>query len=1167
MTDTLEGSTDAKLCVEELDGNISLQVAEVSPSGWLKFSVSSVTPNQGQSQYSCISPPDSCGSPHAWITATPHPTLPSNQYSAPAQPLSGLYSSAVTWQKSPFLDQRRSLHVFWPRTCCWDTWALLMAEKQNAASVYQKCISLFNDIRQLIEVHAPRSLPTSRKIELRHVGEKLEAWHGDTLSIKPDEELDEILERSTHYIGKVRSLLDGIYDVLKSIYLLLSSPQGSSEDQRAKDLKSAILSLRDLYDELSDDDDIAALKASPEFASNNHTRHLDRPASSRSHEGRALRSFNQPVRAATDLHKHMVPRRDRDLTWQHRSPVEPTPEDFRSKSSSAASQALRKPVASNSGSSANPRASSLSLEFNQPPCEAARDKLVKAGVRPSYSNRGGGPTTIFPVQEVKRILLEDNTAEKAFHCGCSRCYNHSRIIGESRHFDKESLTGKFATTFALLICLYRSGLICHFQKEGKCLTDGGLERENLRFISALQVPTPDSSHIAIDEIIRDQYMFHLKQFEVWHHSVKLGPDEALPIVELQEEGRGAYGTVYSFNFLPGYAGRGYEIFDPQKFARKVFIKANVASGMDEFNNLLRIYRKGTSQSTERWAKWRKHIMEALAGYEHGDIYFIIFPFAESTLAKYLRGETDQAKITPRFMWRQMEGIAGGLAFLHESYLSTTGNDIVSPSIAFHFDLKPENILIRNGVVMISDFGQSKFRKASLEDSSSGVDLDRVFFNYGPPEHNFSTYDKGAKKKNNYNFDIWSLGGIFSELITFHIKQPAGRQGFLDYRNARRQDDVDAGSRGIVTTFYLDESRVVKPSVAEQHEHLQSEIKGRGDPGYDGKKDLWLEAFAGNDFFTLVNQMLSVISETKQRPKAVEVQETLGRLCEKANSAADRLPTKNLPTQGRSDIWQQARNGVLWDSLPRSFNQILCYYVTQGSPEPTRCVILIHTSSMRQTGVIIDYFGHPPSDAKPVDMMAETPADKDEAQLDEELMPCCYTIVPVTNGLNSCAALLFVNAQGIISAPAKPGFSAALQDGEIIPPNRKFGKRHSPEYIDQEALLQIWSDVDISSLPKRRGFSLSAGGSQVAFDRVPTIHVAIITRRTLYLFKAGLPQIIVPDVDGAQTRNPIVLKSKSRLSLDKIDLQARNGAVMVNIPEPDKYIKYEEARLRVGRYQG
>ncbi len=457
--------------------------------------------------------------------------------------------------------------------------------RQSAASIYQNCVSLLNDIRQLIEVHAPRSLPNARKNDLRHVGENLEAWYEEILSIRPDEELDAILERSTYYVEKVRQGLGTIHDTLKRseltlsytpfllrlltpplVYLLLSSPQGSTEDERIFNLKALIGSLKVLYDELADEDDIAALKATPAFGQDSFPRQFGRPLISQDHAGRGLRTSTEIVRATTDLQSQSITRKDHRLPFQpqHRSTFGTTPEDFRRKSSSAASQPQRKPVASSSNTEnprLMPRSSSLSQEFAQPPCEATRDKLMKIKTLTNYSNRGNGPSTIFPVEEVRRILLEGNTAERTFHCGCTRCYNHSKIFSDSRHFDKESLTEKFATTFALLISLYRSGLISHFQKRGKCLTDSPLERDNLKFISDLQVPTADSSHIAIDEIIRDQYMFHLRQFEVWHHSRELGPEEALPISEIQEEGRGAYGTVYSFEFLPGYAGRGYEIFE------------------------------------------------------------------------------------------------------------------------------------------------------------------------------------------------------------------------------------------------------------------------------------------------------------------------------------------------------------------------------------------------------------------------------------------------------------------------------------------------------------------------------------------------------------------------------------------------------------------------------
>ena len=455
---------------------------------------------------------------------------------------------------------------------------------QNAALLYQKCMTLFNDIRELIEIHAPRSLPTSRKNDLRHVGENLVTWYEDILMIRQAEELDAILERSTHYVGKVRLLLKNIHDLLtrsKSrlwftkassltnillVYHLLSSPQGSTEDERIHELKAFIISLKAFHNELADDDEIAALKASPEFGQDHVPRQFYRPTSSRSQEGSVPRTLVEIGRAATDQQSQSIFRREPSLTFQlpHRSATGTTPEEFRRKGSSAASLPSGKPIPISANSGAAPRSLSLSQEFTQPPCEAARDKLIKVKISTTYSNRGNGPATIFPVEEVKRVLLEGNTVEKTFYCHCSRC-NHSRILSESRHFDKESLTGKFATTFALLIYLYRLGLISHFQKQWKCLTDSPLERENLKFISELQVPTPDSSHIVIDEIIRDQYMFHLKQFEVWHHSVELRSEEALPITEIQEEGRGAYGTVYSFTFLPGYAGRGYEVFEVRFF--------------------------------------------------------------------------------------------------------------------------------------------------------------------------------------------------------------------------------------------------------------------------------------------------------------------------------------------------------------------------------------------------------------------------------------------------------------------------------------------------------------------------------------------------------------------------------------------------------------------------
>lgn len=95
--------------------------------------------------------------------------------------------------------------------------------RQTAASLYQECQFLFRDLQQLTEVDAPNILEKSRRVDLRHVGEKLQTWHEGVLSIASDTDLDDILERSTHYISKVGRLLDCMRDILEQSKLRMYS--------------------------------------------------------------------------------------------------------------------------------------------------------------------------------------------------------------------------------------------------------------------------------------------------------------------------------------------------------------------------------------------------------------------------------------------------------------------------------------------------------------------------------------------------------------------------------------------------------------------------------------------------------------------------------------------------------------------------------------------------------------------------------------------------------------------------------------------------------------------------------------------------------------------------------------------------------------------------------
>lgn len=128
--------------------------------------------------------------------------------------------------------------------------------------------------------------------------------------------------------------------------------------------------------------------------------------------------------------------------------------------------------------------------------------------------------------------------------------------------------------------------------------------------------------------------------------------------------------------------------------------------------------------------------------------------------------------------RQMAGLMHGLASLH-------GNPADTGPCAFtatHFDIKPENILIfgehLNEVSptwKISDFGLSCFAKNSdkRSDTSSAIGIGT----YEPPECQLALQASTA-------FDIWSIGCVFLECVTFLL---GGAEAVEAFANDRLSD--------------------------------------------------------------------------------------------------------------------------------------------------------------------------------------------------------------------------------------------------------------------------------------------------------------------------------------------------------------------------------------------
>jgi serine/threonine protein kinase len=196
-----------------------------------------------------------------------------------------------------------------------------------------------------------------------------------------------------------------------------------------------------------------------------------------------------------------------------------------------------------------------------------------------------------------------------------------------------------------------------------------------------------------------------------------------------------------------------------------------------------------------------HLITLLATFLHKNKYHLIFPYADANLRKYWDDRPKPAfdQITVLWSLKQMSGIANALSQIHNFTvshpLSVVGagelriqNDVrlsvqkEEQIYGRHGDIKPENVLWfktapesedEHGVLQIADFGLGRFHG---RDSRSKVPWEEVLGSptYEPPECKLHRPVSRA-------YDIWSLGCLYLEFITWLLKGSADIEGFSDFR--------------------------------------------------------------------------------------------------------------------------------------------------------------------------------------------------------------------------------------------------------------------------------------------------------------------------------------------------------------------------------------------------
>ncbi|KAG4422124.1 hypothetical protein IFR04_004751 [Cadophora malorum] len=361
--------------------------------------------------------------------------------------------------------------------------------------------------------------------------------------------------------------------------------------------------------------------------------------------------------------------------------------------------------------------------------------------------------------------------------------------------------------YATLAYIKKGADICSLLKEG--ITDNDLpfvRKPNARSKFALY--RKDGQPIKASEAWKEKYLEKFDRSQWWmiapvfHFAedlYELDDNMFLPFVpfdttkdELAHK-QGGYSEVYPVRIHPAHHTF-WPTVNKLEDEPLVAIKKLFSSDETEFKKEATILRAVGLKN-------HRHLIKLLATYKHEGKYHLMFPYANANLRKYWddRPKPSFDRVTVLWSIRQMTGIANGLLRIHNFRVTYplfatagAGSLRVAKGVPLkvshgeewygrHGDIKPENVLWfekdqehdPNGVLQIADFGLGRFHG---RDSRSGLNPDTIQSSptYEPPECQLRQPVSRA-------YDIWSLGCLYLEFVTWLLRGSQDIEGFSEYR--------------------------------------------------------------------------------------------------------------------------------------------------------------------------------------------------------------------------------------------------------------------------------------------------------------------------------------------------------------------------------------------------
>ncbi|KAE8341466.1 kinase-like domain-containing protein [Aspergillus arachidicola] len=180
----------------------------------------------------------------------------------------------------------------------------------------------------------------------------------------------------------------------------------------------------------------------------------------------------------------------------------------------------------------------------------------------------------------------------------------------------------------------------------------------------------------------------------------------------------------------------------------------------------------------------RNIVKLLVAFSNQNTRGILFPWAECDLSEMMTRVIPHSERCDLGLWtlQQFIGLLDGLAAIHRI---SESNGYRSPTQCRHGDLRPANILVMRGSEASYDHPASiascrlqiaSMAMAQLFQDESQYTVPSETGTYQGPECYLGTAIGPL-------YDIWSLGGIFLEMIIWWLEGPSGLETFAEERIA------------------------------------------------------------------------------------------------------------------------------------------------------------------------------------------------------------------------------------------------------------------------------------------------------------------------------------------------------------------------------------------------